>query len=89
MTKEDADFWVEDEFHYPVTIIADRYSGVYSRAKFTAWPHYETGIPDGPSDGDTECSEFWDSYSEPVGKGKDPNEAFQDLIDKMDVLASS
>lgn len=96
MTKTEAKCWLGEyqgqdfmDSCYPVTIIADRYTGAYLGAKFTAWPLYEVNVPGGSSDGDTECADFWGYYNKPVGKGKDPNSAFQDLIDKMKILASN
>jgi hypothetical protein len=64
---------------YPCTIINDRYTGSYSGGKWIAFPMHEWEIPPGPSDADTECSEFWDSYEGLVGKGPDPLSAYNDL----------
>lgn len=68
---------------YPLTIIADRYSGAYSGGKFIAFPIDYWNIPDGPDSGDVECEEFWQNYHEPVGKGKTVQEAYEDLLSKI------
>ena len=69
---------------YPLTIIADRYSGVYSRAKFTAWNHFVEDVPEEPDSGDTECDRFWHDYKGPVGKGSTPDEALADLAKQLE-----
>lgn len=89
MTKLDAQRWVGDEFYYPLTIIVDRYTGGYSGAKYTAWPLDITQVPEEPYCSDGDCMDFWSNYLEPVGKGQTPNDAFQDLIDKINILASN
>lgn len=70
---------------YPVTIIADRYTGSYSGAKWLAFQLDEGDIPADISGGDPDCESFWRSHSDlllPVGKGETPNEALEDLKDK-------
>lgn len=71
------DTWLETE--YPLTIIADRYSGAYSGGAFLAFPvdYYE--IPARVSASDIECCEFWDEYTGYVGLGGDPEEALKSL----------
>lgn len=66
---------------YPVVIEMDRYGGCYSGAKWHAWNLQS--VPDGASSGDVECSMFWDSNDEPVGKGNTPDEAYADLLNKF------
>jgi len=65
------------------TIILDRYDGVYSKGKYTAWPLGIFEIPWAQDSGDADCSNFWDSYDKPVGKGDTPNEALEDLEGKL------
>lgn len=72
---------------YPVIIVLDRYGGVYSEAKYTAWNDYQ--CPEDVQGGDIECSEFWRSFKQGeingpfdwiyCGKGNTPNEALLDL----------
>ena len=64
---------------YPITVIADRYTGAYSGALWTAFNLRQGQIPEGVDDGDPECMEFWDNYTEPVGKGNTPDDAVRDL----------
>lgn len=63
-----------------ITIIEDRYNGVYSGAKYTAWNLTYDEIPDGVESGDGECVVFWHEYKGIVGKGNSPKEALEDLI---------
>lgn len=72
------------DYKYPLTIIADRYTGVYSGGEFTAWPLDYWDIPDGPESGDVECQEFWENYDGIVGRGATIQEAADDLFEKMD-----
>jgi hypothetical protein len=72
---------VSDHAIYPVIITYDRYSGVYSGARWTAFNAYE--VPSGPADDDASASNFWDSPGMPVGKGSTPDEALASLIDSM------
>jgi hypothetical protein len=83
---------------YPVTIIADRYSGTYSGGQFAAFNEDPNLIPADALGSDVPCRMFWKSVSpdgytgllncfkEPlfVGLGGTPNEAFKDLILKVE-----
>lgn len=71
---------MKDTDLYPITIIADRYNGSYSKGKFTAWNLREAPVE--VEDGDIECMNFWDDYKGLVGKGETPNEALEDLTEK-------
>ena len=73
---------MSDGTPYPCKIVADRYNGVYSGGRWTAWNLDE--IPEGAFDGDCECQEFWSSYKDPVGKGDTPAAAFQDLVKHLE-----
>ena len=68
---------------YPLTIISDRYGGVYSGARFTAWNEYDSDVPYEASANDMMCGEFWDKTKKKVGKGNTPNEALEDLYSKL------
>lgn len=70
---------------YPVTIVRDRYGGTYSGAEWLALQADNTQVPDeiGSDDGDEMI--FWREHKDeelPIGKGKTPNEALEDLIVK-------
>jgi hypothetical protein len=84
---------IEDAI-YPLTIIADRYSGTYSGGKFTAWNVFPQNIPDDVESEDVECMMFWDKkeyqhltndFNEPVfvGFGETPDKALLDLYIKI------
>lgn len=51
-------------FVYPITILADRYGGSYSRAKWTAWTCEPENIPEDAQAGDTDCASFWERHRE-------------------------
>ena len=51
---------------YPLTIVSDRYFGLYSGGNFTAWNRNPSGIPEEISEDDVTCWEFWN-----IGEGKD------------------
>ena len=77
-------------YPYPLTILSDRYSGVFSGGTFTAWNREADTIPDDVSDGDCEAIDFWEGYYEGyddikyewdvIGVGNTPNDAVEDLI---------
>ena len=64
---------------YPLTITADRYSGVYSGGNFIAWNLDADEIPDDIYSDDCGCHEFWLTNKIPVGKGKTVEEAIGNL----------
>lgn len=71
---------------YPLTIKADRYSGVYSGGKYTAWPCSEADIPDGVFMDDVTCAHEWGvikSERQHVGIGCTPSVALVDLYLKQ------
>ena len=70
---------------YPLVIIKDRYTGVYSNGKYTAWNMYFEDIPREIDEDDVTCHNFWHSYNGIVGLGKTPNEAIDDLHKKLNV----
>lgn len=75
----------EDHVYHLIEIEDDRYSGTYSGHGFTAWPGIRPTDIDG---GDTECMEFWDQWRDKAlyGGGNTAQEAFRDLIQKMETL---
>lgn len=71
---------------YPLTIIADRYSGVYSGGKYTAWPGDEEDVPDEVSMDDVSCAHEWGvikTERQHVGIGCTPSVALVDLFLKQ------
>ena len=71
---------------YPCIIVRDRYNGVYSGGSFTAWNEYIRDVPPEIGYGDSECSSFWDEYDGLVGRGHTPQEAYNDLGRKINLL---
>ena len=71
---------------YPLTIKADRYSGVYSGGEYTAWPCDEADIPDEIDMDDVRCAHEWGvikSERQHVGIGCTPSVALVDLFLKQ------
>lgn len=67
---------------YPLTVIADRYQGIYSGGEYLAFPLQYTNILEGPIASDGECAAFWDqedSLDYLIGKGDTPNNAVRNL----------
>lgn len=71
---------------YPLTIIRDRYNGVYSKGKYLAFNLDYYDIPQEIDGYDVECFDFW-CYSEPskykIGKGNTIEEALENLIELL------
>ena len=72
---------------YPLVIIKDRYTGTYSRGKYTAWNIYYEEIPFDIEGEDAVCRNFWyaqeDNPTYIVGKGDTVSEALADLYIKL------
>ena len=88
-SRFNAAFW--EEIYFPLTLIADRYSGTYSGAQFTAWPLYARDIPHGAVANDVTCADFWadeEHLKYPIGKGKTPQEAYDNLIELVGIIAN-
>jgi hypothetical protein len=71
---------------YPLTIKADRYSGVYSGGEYTAWPCDEAEIPSEVFMDDVTCAREWGvikSERQHVGVGCTPSVALVDLYLKQ------
>lgn len=82
-TDIDTNMWLE--YHYPLTIITDRYGGVYSGGEYLAFPNYYHDIPsNGPEGCDGDCIYFWSSYDGFCGLGVTPQEAYNDLIHNIE-----
>lgn len=45
---------------YPLTIVKDRYNGVYSGGKYTAWNCQPYFVPSGICGDDLDCPDTWD-----------------------------
>ena len=74
---------------YPLTIVMDRYSGVYSGGIFTAWKLDPDEVPEEICAGDNSASDFFDDIRYKrrdfiYGIGETPDEAAMDLYIKME-----
>ena len=69
---------------YPLTIIADRYTGVYSGGEYLAFNLEFIEIPSEVIGNDVECRNFFDNNTNLVyGRGNTPDEAIKDLAKQM------
>lgn len=68
---------------YPVTIVKDRYGGVYSGAKWIAFNREVA--PDKVGGSDMQEMEFWREDHEDylIGKGATPDAAYHNLIENI------
>lgn len=68
---------------YPLTVVRDRYAGIYSGAKYTAWNLECSEVPMEIRADDCTCAWFWSGNRTLVGFGDTPNDAEFDLYSKM------
>ena len=71
---------------YPICVIKDRYGGVYSGGRYTAWYSNMSNIPFGIHEDDVTCAHAWSDLRAArqngklvYGIGKTPDEALRDL----------
>ena len=69
---------------WPMTVVFDRYSGVYSGGAWTAWPLHPWDVPGFIEGSDGECMEGWADYDKPCGVGPTAQIAISVLKDKLD-----
>ena len=70
-------------YPYPLTIVSDRYSGVYSGGDFTAWNLDADEVPEQIYSDDSSCLYFFEHTNIPYGRGGSPNEAIADLVNRL------
>ncbi len=86
----------KDNIMTPLCIIEDRYSGAYSGGRYLAFHLTPYGVFNLPIDaGDCECNAFWEGRHPDynvndyiIGKGNTPEEAYEDLVQKLKKDAS-
>ena len=74
MSKE----FIEDSI-YPLTIIADRYTGAYSGGNFIAFNLEADEVPEDVYSDDCGCHDFWKNNDIICGKGRTVSEALANL----------
>ena len=79
--KYEIEFWLNEQ--YPTTIINDRYSGVYSGAKWLVFPYDLTDIDPAVCGSDPDCMNFWNKFEGFVGKGATIDDAVDNLLLKL------
>ena len=69
-----------NNYLYPITIIMDRYSGIYSGGAFLAFNLDYDEIPQEINQDDVTCMNFWSTNKNMiVGRGATPQEAYENL----------
>jgi len=68
---------------YPCTIVHDRYGGVYSGAKWIAFPQDYDHVNEAVGADDVSCCNYWNEHPWTVGRGETPQEAYEDLVKKL------
>ena len=71
---------------HPLTIITDRYGGIYSGGRYLAFNMEPWQVPKAVDGSDTECMDFWNGECKEyvIGKGDTIQEAVDDLKSKLD-----
>lgn len=64
---------------YPLTVISDRYNGVYSGGKYLAFNIDSYNVSEYIHGDDISCMEYWAECDINVGKGETPYDAIADL----------
>jgi hypothetical protein len=71
---------------WPLSVVADRYGGTYSRGEWSAWPLLPSEVPAAISGDDVEARQWWEAAatgSVVFGIGSSPEGAIADLKQKM------
>lgn len=72
---------------YPLTIVADKYGGVYSGGKFLAFNCLPNEVPKDINEDFPYCRNFWmsrrTSYEPKTGKGQTVEEAVENLYRQL------
>lgn len=71
------------EIIFPLTVVFDRYCGVYSHAEWLAFELLPEEVPHAINAGDIECMEFWFENHPLIGRGDTPEEAINDLARRL------
>lgn len=74
---------------YPVTVVQDRYQGIYSRGRWLAIANAKEHLgstlrggwvlENGPSGGDMDAAGFWSDAPDWIASGDTPDDAFNKL----------
>lgn len=82
-----------EEHIYPIAIVEDRYSGVYSRGKWLAVNGADTldngcyriirTLEQGPHGDDTDAMIFWAEPPDWIASGNTPDQALANLMAKL------
>ena len=81
--KDSVSFHISNRSIYPCSVVPARYGGVYEGGAWLAFPKYADRLPDDYDGSDVPCACFWDDYNDFVGKGDTPQEAYDNLLEKL------
>lgn len=89
MIPKESDKRVEmyDNGPYPITILLDLHSGLYSGAMWLAFNCKSDEVPEAVEGFDSDCMQFWDYDADEsvIGFGSTPDEAYEDLCKKIKI----
>lgn len=77
---------LNDGVPFPLTITVARYDGAYERGRYLAWAVWPEDVPPAFHGDDNTCSNFFDSYDEPLGRGQTPGDAVLNLVWQIEKL---
>lgn len=81
MNKIDLETWVKNK--YPITVVADRYGGLYTEGEWLAFPLRPEDVPRQSNGSDIAQLDFLESYHEPYGIGPTPDVAVNQLTQSI------
>lgn len=74
---KDLEVWIKNK--YPITVVADRYGGLYTEGEWLAFPLRPEDVPRQSNGSDMAQLDFLESYHEPYGIGATPDAAVNRL----------
>lgn len=81
MNKKDLEAWIK--IKYPITVVADRYGGLYTEGEWLAFPLRPEDVPRQSNGSDIAQLDFLESYHEPYGIGPTPDVAVNQLTQSI------
>ena len=70
---------------WPCTIIPARYGGTYEGGEWLAFALDYSEMPEDVYSGDVYCASFFHSTDLPIGRGGNPQEAYEDLLKRLEL----
>lgn len=81
----------EEKDIYPLTLVRDRYNGVYSGGSWLAYNKHPWEVEDGDEFADdVSCMDFWEyperNHNHKIGVGYSKDEAISNLSNKLEAM---